>query len=105
MASMLAGVYGLRGIYFAVMKEASIPLVATGSAVGLMSLIGYTPDVFMSPLMGYLLDTYSGAKGHELVFLVLTLFALVGFIVSIGFKRHSKSLAEYYFEENPHRVV
>lgn len=99
MAAMLAGVYGIRGIYFAVMKEASIPLVATGSAVGLMSLIGYTPDVFMSPLMGYLLDSYPGAHGHELVFLVLSLFALLGFIVSIGFKKQSKSLAEFYIEQ------
>ena len=41
------GVFALRGLYFAIMKQAQVPLRYTGSAVGLVSLIGYTPDVFM----------------------------------------------------------
>jgi sugar phosphate permease len=89
-ASTLVGVYGLRGVYFAVMKEAGIPLVATGTAVGIMSVIGYTPDVFMSPLMGYLLDTYPGSQGHHYVFLVLALFALVGLLVALVFQKSTR---------------
>lgn len=91
-AATLSGVYGIRGVYFAIMKEAAIPIVATGTAVGLMSVIGYTPDVFMSPLMGYLLDNNPGPLGHRLVFLVLALFALVGLVglvVSFVFGRWS----------------
>ena len=86
MTSTLIGVYGLRGVYFAIMKDAGIPLVATGTAVGIMSVIGYTPDVFMSPLMGYLLDSYPGAQGHHYVLLVLALFSIVGLVVSIKFR-------------------
>jgi len=85
--SAVAGVYGIRGIYFAVMKESGIPLEATGLAVGIMSVVGYTPDVFMSPLMGFLLDTYPGEKGHQYVFLTLALFAFLGLLVSLLFKR------------------
>ena len=40
------GVYAARSLYFAVMQSGKIPLVLTGTAVGLISLIGYTPDIF-----------------------------------------------------------
>ncbi|HNP18016.1 MAG TPA: MFS transporter [Fulvivirga sp.] len=87
LSTTLIGVYGIRGIYFALMEEASIPIVSTGTAVGIMSVVGFTPDVFMSPLMGFLLDTFPGAQGHQYVFLVLMGFSLVGLLVSILFVR------------------
>jgi hypothetical protein len=76
------GIYGLRGLYFATLSEAKIPLLLTGSAVGLISVIGYTPDIFFGPLMGIILDTYPGALGHEYLFGVLALFSIVGFIAA-----------------------
>ena len=98
--TMLAGIYGIRAIYFAVMKEAAIPLLATGSAVGIVSVFGYTPDIFMSPFMGYLLDNFEGNRGHELVFLTLAIFALIGFRVSYLFKRDAKAQIEDYLGSN-----
>jgi MFS family permease len=89
MAAMLTGVYGLRGVYFAVMKDSKVPLALTGTAVGLMSVIGYTPDVFMSPLMGVLLDNYPGAEGHRYLFLVCGLFGSLGFLATQLLKRNS----------------
>ncbi|UTW62246.1 MFS transporter [bacterium SCSIO 12741] len=86
----VAGVYALRGIYFALLEEAHIPLSSTGAAVGLMSVIGYTPDIFMSPLMGYLLDTYPGSLGHQLVFLVLSGFGLLGAFTLFFFRKSSQ---------------
>jgi len=88
LASTLVGVYGIRGIYFALMRESAVPLAATGTAVGIMSVVGFTPDVFMSPLMGYLLDTFPGAPGHRYVFLVLAVFAIIGLVVSLIFRRY-----------------
>lgn len=87
MATSVIGVYGLRGIYFALMQEASIPLHATGTAVGIMSVVGFTPDVFMSPLMGFLLDSYPGVAGHQYVFLILGLFSVIGLIASLRFRQ------------------
>jgi nitrate/nitrite transporter NarK len=76
------GVYAARSIYFAVMERGRIPLVLTGTAVGLISLIGYTPDIFAGPAMGYLLDSSPGEKGHQHVFWMLALFSFVGSIAS-----------------------
>jgi hypothetical protein len=44
------GIFALRRLYFAIMKEGRVPLAYTGSAVGFVPLIGYTPDVFMGVL-------------------------------------------------------
>lgn len=90
LAITVAGVYGIRGIYFAMMGRTGIPMQATGAAVGIMSFLGFTPDIFMSPWMGYLLDTYPGRLGHEYVFLVLSCFAMIGFIISLSFSMVSK---------------
>ena len=76
------GVYAARSLYFAVMERGQIPLVLTGTAVGLISLIGYTPDIFAGPAMGYLLDTSPGAKGHQHVFWMLALFSFIGGIAA-----------------------
>ena len=72
------GVYAARALYFSVMERGQIPLVLTGTAVGLISLIGYTPDIFAGPAMGYLLDNYPGAKGHQHVFWMPALFSFIG---------------------------
>jgi len=76
------GVYAARSLYFAVMERGQIPLVLTGTAVGLISLIGYTPDIFAGPALGYLLDSSPGAEGHENVFWMLALFSFIGGIAA-----------------------
>jgi len=84
------GVYAARSLYFATMKEGNIPLVLTGTAVGLISIIGYTPDIFAGPAIGYLLDTSPGIVGHRNVFWMLTSFSMVGVIASIIFFKLSR---------------
>lgn len=80
------GIYGVRAIYFATMKEARIPFGYTGTAVGIVSFVGFTPDIFMGPWMGQLLDKYPGEPGHQYVFLLLSLFAMIGLITSLVFR-------------------
>ena len=83
------GIFALRGLYYAIMEEGQVPLSYTGSAVGLVSVIGYTPDVFMGPLMGHLLDSAPGATGHCHVFLVVMAFSVAGLVASLLFIRQS----------------
>ena len=87
LASTSVGVYGLRGLYFATVSEAKIPLLFTGSAVGLISVIGYTPDIFFGPLMGQVLDSYPGELGHQYLFGILGFFSVLGLIATTLFKR------------------
>lgn len=76
------GVYAARSLYFAVMENGQIPLVLTGTAVGLISIVGYTPDIFAGPGMGYLLDSSPGAEGHQHVFWMLAIFSFIGGIAA-----------------------
>lgn len=78
------GVYATRALYFGVMHVGKIPLALTGTAVGLISLIGYTPEVFAGPAYGMLLDAHPGEElGHQNVFWMLNAFAFVGGIAAI----------------------
>jgi len=87
------GVYAIRALYFGVMQVGKIPLTLTGTAVGLISLIGYTPDVFAGPAYGVLLDAHPGEElGHQHVFWILSAFAFVGGVAAfIYHQKYGKS--------------
>ena len=91
LALTAAGIYGLRALYFAVMKEAGFPVALTGTAVGIISIAGFVPDIFIGPWMGYLLDNSPGAEGHAHVFLLLSGFALLGLVAGLLFRRSARS--------------
>ncbi|MEM8508438.1 MAG: MFS transporter [Bacteroidota bacterium] len=81
-------VYACRALYFGVMQVGKIPLALTGTAVGLISLTGYTPDIFAGPAYGYLLDAHPGQEiGHQHVFLMFTAFSLIGGIAAFSYDR------------------
>lgn len=85
MANMLlsvAAVYALRGVYFALMQEAGVPSARTGAAVGVVSVVGFTPDVFFAPIAGRLLDARPGVVGQQQYFLLLAGIALVGAVLA-----------------------
>jgi sugar phosphate permease len=84
------GIYAARVLYFAVFSEGKIPLLLMGTAVGVVSFIGYTPDIFAGPMTGYFLDEYPGEPGQQYVFWILAGFSLIGLIASILFYRISK---------------
>jgi hypothetical protein len=87
-----AALFALRGLYFAMMEEGRVPFAYTGTAVGIVSVIGYTPDVFMGPVMGVLLDRSPGPSGHHHVFAVVAGFAWMGLATAMLFARTARRL-------------
>ena len=81
-AILTAAVYALRGTYFSLLEQSSIPLVFTGTATGIISVIAYTPDIFMPTLGGIILDAYPGASGYQYLFLIVSFFSLIGLIAA-----------------------
>ena len=81
------GTYAIRALYFAAMQEGKISLSLTGTAVGIISLTGYTPDIFAGPLMGYYLDQFPGLLGHQYIFIYLLGFSVIGLICSLRFSK------------------
>lgn len=87
---LAVGTYAIRALYFAVLEEGNISLALTGTAVGIISLTGYTPDIFAGPLMGYYLDEYPGLLGHQYIFIYLAGFSVLGLICTFRFAKISK---------------
>lgn len=79
--------FGIRGIYFALFEEGRVPMAVTGMAAGLVSVIGFTPDVFVALVAGVLIDRTPGAVGHQQFFLFLAAFAAIGFAATACFRR------------------
>jgi len=77
------GVFALRGIYFALLEEYRTPKHLTGAAVGMISLVGYTPDAFFAPIAGRILDANPGLVGHQHYFMFLTAISVAGVLAVI----------------------
>ena len=84
-------VYGLRGVYFAIMEETHIPAAYTGTAVGVISLVGYTPDIFIMPIAGWLIVKTPGPAGHQHFFAVLMGLSLLGLLATLAVRRLNRA--------------
>lgn len=71
-------VFAMRGIYFALLEEGGIPIAVTGTAAGIISVVGYTPDIFMPLLGGVMIDRYPGPEGYRYFFLTVAAICMVG---------------------------
>ncbi|MCH2130171.1 MAG: MFS transporter [Pirellulaceae bacterium] len=89
------GIFALRGVYFALLEEARIPREFTGTAVGVVSFIGYTPEIFIPIVGGKLIDHWqSGPMGYNVLFGIFAVCALLG-IVANGW------MSFFYIESEP----
>jgi nitrate/nitrite transporter NarK len=82
-------IFALRGIYFALLEEGGIPAAVTGTATGVISAIGFTPDVFMPLLGGVLLDAYPGATGYRYFYLAIAGLCGMGTLAAYVILRQS----------------
>lgn len=94
MIVLCAGIFAMRGVYFAATEEVHIPLNVMGTAVGVISVIGFLPDVYMSAFAGRLLDLYPGAKGYQYLFISMLVFAVIGLVSAIILQRYAKKRAQ-----------
>lgn len=62
--------YASRGLYFACPGEARTPTFIMGTTVGICSVIGFLPDVFVYPVVGYWQDTLPPAEAYRNMWLM-----------------------------------
>ena len=84
-------VFALRGVYFALLEENKTPAYYTGAVTGMVSFVGYTPEIFFAPITGRILDASPGIVGHQNYFLFLTAVAAIGILVVAGLLRLQRS--------------
>ncbi|MDE0786305.1 MAG: MFS transporter [Porticoccaceae bacterium] len=76
------GIFALRGIYFALISEVKIPIAVTGTAAGVLSVIGFTPDIFMPLIGGAFLDAMPGEEGYRYFFLFIAGICVIGWVAT-----------------------
>ncbi|MCP4884956.1 MAG: MFS transporter [Flavobacteriales bacterium] len=81
--AMTLAVYATRGIYYALMEQGGVPLKLTGTAVGLVSVIGYTPDWIAPVVSGFVLDAWPGATGFQILFSLISGLCFLGLAAAI----------------------
>jgi len=80
-------IFALRGIYFALLEEGGVPLAVTGTATGIVSVVGFTPDVFMPMVGGVLLDRFPGVLGYRFLFMVIAGLCVLGLAAAVVIRR------------------
>ena len=70
--------YAVRGIYWATLERCNVPDRVKGFAIGVISLIGYAPDIYLPLIRGALVDNMPGQGGYSAYFLGIAAFGLVG---------------------------
>ena len=67
-----------------------MPMSHTGFLVGLISVIGFTPDIFFAPIAGRLLDYFPDNTGHSVYFYFLGVISIIGLVASIIINQSKK---------------
>ncbi|MFT5483673.1 MAG: sugar phosphate permease [Halieaceae bacterium] len=70
--------YAVRGIFWGTLDSCGIPIQIKGLAIGLISLVGYAPDVYLPLINGPLLEAYPGRLGYGIYFSGLVIMGFMG---------------------------
>lgn len=65
---------------WAMMEEGSIPAKYSGTAAGVISTVGYLPEIFAPAIAGNLLDQNPGIIGYRKLFGFLMIMLAIGFV-------------------------
>lgn len=77
---------------WAMMDEGAIPERLSGSAAGLISTIGYLPEIFCSLLAGNLLGAHEGVAGYRYVFGFMVIMLLIGALFVVIWMKYLKKI-------------
>lgn len=99
--------FGLRGIYFALLEESGTPRELTGTAVGVICFVGFTPEIFMPLVTGLLIrdarDNGDVLTGYNQIFWMLIVLSTLGWLAAAALRwlRSGKQIPE---EEGQHNA-
>jgi sugar phosphate permease len=79
--------YAVRGIFWSTLESCNISNKIKGLAIGIMSLVGYSPDIYLPLLEGFLLEQYPGKQGYAIYFGAIAAMGLLGAVAAWQLKR------------------
>ncbi len=70
--------YSVHGLYWAIIDRCHVPARVTGLAIGIISMIGLSPDVFLPMINSAISHQFPGVPGTQLYFVYIGACCLVG---------------------------
>lgn len=70
--------YSVKALYFSTIDEVLIPKKLAGTASGVISLVGYAPEIFLYTVSGNIVDNGVGLSGYRTCFMWMIILAAIG---------------------------
>ena len=74
--------YAARGIFWALLYDCPIPTRVLGTAIGFISIIGYSPDAYVPQVSSHLHGNYPTSTAYQLFFAYVACALLVGLVAA-----------------------
>ncbi len=82
----------MKSVLFATMSQVDIPRELTGTASGVISIIGYMPDVFGYTLCGAVMESFDAIPAYRIIFTGLIGICIIGSITANILHDYSRKL-------------
>ena len=74
--------YGLRGVFWALLYDCPVPTRVLGTAIGFISIMGYSSDAYIPQVSAWLQTHYPTGTAYQLFFAYVAGAAAVGLLAS-----------------------
>lgn len=79
--------YMIRGTYWSLLGMSKIEVAMMGTAIGVISFIGYLPDIILPQLNSFLWATFGDQGGYNAYFIVSAVFGVLGILIITVYAR------------------
>jgi len=79
--------YAIRGTYWCLLGQSKIDAAIMGTAIGVISFIGYLPDIVLPQMNSFLWNTFGNEGGYKAYFVVSMVIGLAGAVIAIVYKK------------------
>ncbi|GGA46700.1 MFS transporter [Dyella nitratireducens] len=76
-------VYAIRGLYWAILDICHVPAHTTGLAIGIVSVIGYSPDILLPLINGWATQHFPGTPGYQIYYSYIATVGVFGVIAAL----------------------
>ena len=83
--------YAIRGLYWAIIENLNVPENKLGLAIGIISVLGYCPDIFIPLINGYIMDAAPTQQaGYQMYFGYIITMTFVGIVACVILSARAK---------------
>ncbi|MDR0138843.1 MFS transporter [Metabacillus idriensis] len=79
-------VYTIRGLYWSLLGDCNISDEKLGLSIGLISFIGYLPDILLPLVMSMMISSFGDAGGYNAYFIFSAIAGVLGILITVIFK-------------------